>query len=368
MGGQESIRGYLFQALISIIDIMDNERQWCKMEIEPDLKSDKVDISWSYWVKNKENQYIIVEELKQIKSSINKYPKNKLIKNLTTLDDILSKSSKNKDNHSKKFSTELVLISPSYDNINLDKFKTKLTWMDINTDFKKICLNKINDFILHHQWKDKRSCYPIFDTELLLNYWIGSLMTNSTDLFHKKMTQHEFKSIFFRKAYVGIESLKDSLNYPIDENEALFNLLEIFIRPGMIISIYSEQITDMLMALEDIKFAIENGILRTRDGLPYSLSFPISEFSPKIQNILSKILVLLEEAKKMRIQFNIKYDKIRIEIWKLVYQLILYLDTEKGKKIKESFSDLTQKTPWSIIRDLEHIDDNNLRKDIKKIK
>lgn len=358
MGGQESIRGYLFQALITILDILESQNQWDEVEIEPDLESEKIDIFWTIWKNNKR-----IIKVQQIKSSINNIEKGSITKYLKDLDGSLTKI-KNFDSESENYS-ELLLISPSYsEDQSYNSFISKVQWIDINTNFEQICITKIDNFLKHHQWEDKRTSYPNYDTEVIRKCWIGDLIEGSSDLFHRKLRHKEFKERFFRSAYVTIDSIKKYLPMPKNEQDALFNILEIFIRPGMIISIQNEQFVDMLMALEDIEFAIENGILRTRDSLPYSLSFPYTDFSPKIQKYLSEILELLKKAKKIPNRYDIKYDEIRIEIWKLVYQLILCLDTEKGESVKESFSNLAHTTHRSsIIRDLEHIDYIDLRKE-----
>lgn len=48
MGGQAGGRGYLIQALISVLDAFTRDSEWTTIELEPDLASDKVDILWRY--------------------------------------------------------------------------------------------------------------------------------------------------------------------------------------------------------------------------------------------------------------------------------------------------------------------------------
>ena len=45
-GGQAAIRGYLIQTLIALLDALDDEMPWTSVTIEPNIKSDKVDILW----------------------------------------------------------------------------------------------------------------------------------------------------------------------------------------------------------------------------------------------------------------------------------------------------------------------------------
>lgn len=47
MSGQTGSRGYLAQALICVLDSLDNQG-WCSLILEPNLDSDKVDIIWYY--------------------------------------------------------------------------------------------------------------------------------------------------------------------------------------------------------------------------------------------------------------------------------------------------------------------------------
>jgi hypothetical protein len=48
MGGQAGGRGYLVQALISVLDALANDHDWAALALEPDVSSDKVDILWEY--------------------------------------------------------------------------------------------------------------------------------------------------------------------------------------------------------------------------------------------------------------------------------------------------------------------------------
>lgn len=66
MGGQAGGRGYLVQALISVLDAFTNDREWTAIELEPDMASDKVDILWHYpnrrrvvQVKSSQNQITV---------------------------------------------------------------------------------------------------------------------------------------------------------------------------------------------------------------------------------------------------------------------------------------------------------------------
>ncbi|MBE2889140.1 hypothetical protein [Geobacter anodireducens] len=90
-GGQNAIKGFLFQGIICLVEMLDDEN-WITVTVEPDVGSEIVDIVWSYPGSTK---------AVQVKSSINKFSKADI--------DAWAKelSSHAADNH------ELVLIGPS---------------------------------------------------------------------------------------------------------------------------------------------------------------------------------------------------------------------------------------------------------------
>jgi hypothetical protein len=70
MGGKEGSRGYLFQAIIAVLNSL-NDVDWHYVQIEPDTEKEKVDILWEY-----PNQKFKVT---QVKSSINNFTKSEII-------------------------------------------------------------------------------------------------------------------------------------------------------------------------------------------------------------------------------------------------------------------------------------------------
>ncbi len=48
MSGNNSIRGYLVQTLISLLDSLEKDSKWVSITIEPLDESEKVDIFWEY--------------------------------------------------------------------------------------------------------------------------------------------------------------------------------------------------------------------------------------------------------------------------------------------------------------------------------
>lgn len=75
MSGKESIRGYIIQTMIAILESL--QRDWKCISVEPDTKNDKVDILWT------ENDSS--ENLYQVKSSINDFGKTEILSYLLDL-------------------------------------------------------------------------------------------------------------------------------------------------------------------------------------------------------------------------------------------------------------------------------------------
>lgn len=75
MSGQESIRGYIIQTVIAILESLQNE--WESICIEPDTKNNKVDIIWTDANSN--------EKIYQVKSSINDFGKTEILNYLLDL-------------------------------------------------------------------------------------------------------------------------------------------------------------------------------------------------------------------------------------------------------------------------------------------
>ncbi len=76
-GGQVGMRGYLAQTLIAILDSLDPATPWNAITIEPDLKSDKVDVLWEMNICNEPGQgdakCSIRKKAVQVKSSQNPF-------------------------------------------------------------------------------------------------------------------------------------------------------------------------------------------------------------------------------------------------------------------------------------------------------
>lgn len=76
MGGKEGSRGYLYQAIASVLNSL-NEDDWNSVQIEPDSINDKIDVLWEY-----ENNR---KKATQVKSSINNITKSDILKWLEDL-------------------------------------------------------------------------------------------------------------------------------------------------------------------------------------------------------------------------------------------------------------------------------------------
>jgi hypothetical protein len=78
MGGREGNRGYLLQALIAVLTVLENQN-CCSIAIEPDDENEKVDIK--YW--DQQEKYTVI----QVKSSINNFGKTEALNYLVELMD-----------------------------------------------------------------------------------------------------------------------------------------------------------------------------------------------------------------------------------------------------------------------------------------
>lgn len=67
MGGQESLRGYLLQTIICVLDAFNEDNDWNAVALEPNVDSEKVDIIWYY----SDPARIIVDQVKSSKNRIN---------------------------------------------------------------------------------------------------------------------------------------------------------------------------------------------------------------------------------------------------------------------------------------------------------
>jgi len=102
MSGSDSIRGYLVQTMVLILDALQDEKPWSEVSLEPNHESEKVDIKWIF-----SNHTKVV----QVKSSINIFSKSAVEKWCSDL----RKSTKADD-------YELVLVGPTSESIiNLTK-------------------------------------------------------------------------------------------------------------------------------------------------------------------------------------------------------------------------------------------------------
>ena len=48
MGGSAGLRGYLIQTLVALLDMIDSDTNWDAVTLEPEHKSEKIDILWEY--------------------------------------------------------------------------------------------------------------------------------------------------------------------------------------------------------------------------------------------------------------------------------------------------------------------------------
>ncbi len=56
MGGQEGMRGYLLQTILGLLNAIEEDNDWVKLEFEPNNESEKVDVRYHYLGKIKSVQ------------------------------------------------------------------------------------------------------------------------------------------------------------------------------------------------------------------------------------------------------------------------------------------------------------------------
>lgn len=131
MNGQYSIKGYIYQSLVALLDSFESD--WESICVEPNDESEKVDIRWNY----PDGKIIVV----QVKSSKNTFSLSS-IKNWAK---VLIDSTPNASEY------KLVLIGNVAANVN-DKIENVIIEnknMSID-DFQSIIMQKINSFFEHN--------------------------------------------------------------------------------------------------------------------------------------------------------------------------------------------------------------------------
>jgi len=104
MSGNASVRGYLLQTVICLLDALNNDSQWTSLSIEPHLSSEKVDIVWYYSDPDE-------SKVTQVKSSQNQINKPQVKRWADELENSIQATS-----------YELILIGPcSQGVVDLDK-------------------------------------------------------------------------------------------------------------------------------------------------------------------------------------------------------------------------------------------------------
>ena len=127
MNGQYSIKGYLYQSLVALLDSF--ETDWESVCVEPNDESEKVDIRWTY----SDGRIVVV----QVKSSINPFYLSSIRKWAKELTNLTPNASEYK----------LVLIGNIANNVsdNIENVVIENKNMSIS-DFQSIIMQKINNF------------------------------------------------------------------------------------------------------------------------------------------------------------------------------------------------------------------------------
>ncbi|ESU31296.1 hypothetical protein G3A_17460 [Bacillus sp. 17376] len=209
MGGREGSRGYLYQAVVSVLQSL-QDKDWKSVQVEPDSANDKVDILWEF---NSGN-----EKVAQVKSSINNFSKADIIK---WLEEICNDASQANE-------ISLILIGSLSDGTK--RFVNKLNEIEtLQTDELKE-LEGIKDFVerisIHQENFDLSSLeskinnsLDIFLTEQghTVNYYTRAMMVDAlVNTFNKfsiqgqKVSREEFEQNLLDWVYFNFPQVQSS--------------------------------------------------------------------------------------------------------------------------------------------------------------
>lgn len=142
MGGKDGSRGYLYQALVAVLDAIQNE-DWVEVYLEYETDNDKVDIAF----KDSNGNLEVI----QVKSSINNFSKYDIDKWLIELIEDKSDASKFKliligtgESKTKGYVNAINKISDNRDDKTSDKIKPKIP-DSILTNINKVNIDMLND-------------------------------------------------------------------------------------------------------------------------------------------------------------------------------------------------------------------------------
>ncbi|PIF45325.1 hypothetical protein CLU96_2327 [Chryseobacterium sp. 52] len=258
MGGQHSLRGYLVQSLITVIDSLSNN-DWGSVTLEPNKESEKVDIKWTY--SNGE------KKVAQVKSSINTFKYFKVQQWCTELENSTPDATH----------YELILVGhPAEKLIGLDKLDNVII-----APFKPLNMNSLLDeasvkidkfYEAHGKAKITASV-----RELLVKILIQEMNFNA--ISGKEVLRTEFEALLLE----WIETIEKqiilnpwSLFAPphADENVSLGNRIveNIFELIGWnnfnkneIIKLYDEHLGEEIDQILDFRGEIESGLMDNTD-------------------------------------------------------------------------------------------------------
>lgn len=190
MGAQESLRGYIIQTIVAILESLQTE--WENICIEPDTENEKVDIIWTDSNSN--------EKIYQVKSSINDFGKPEIQNYLLDLQKenqnavsfrvilVGNASSITKDFYKNIGKKELADFGENYKSLYQirDKIKVEFYNLDINT-LKGAIISNIDRFL---SLKNVKTDY--FTKELIYSGLMSQFMYFSTS--GKKISRAKFEN------------------------------------------------------------------------------------------------------------------------------------------------------------------------------
>lgn len=313
MGGPEAIRGYLIQTIISLIESLEKDEEWTRLELEPKNESEKVDICFHY-----PNKKRVI----QVKSSENQINLNKIkkwcedLKNSTEADEYelklvgtsFTKGALNQIKSGHYIDVKL----PEPETISLDRLieisSHRLSKYVLNTGnlitpilSEKIIINLITELLLKSTTGE---CIPRED----FRHKILKFFASNKDVFRVKISDDLLKEIEYHYFTFLIEEINENpfIGIPTDIKSASkkLNLVDYFVPIQLQKYNFSPKDNEEKPKIANKRFKI-NSVLRDNDKL-IILSPPGSGKTTLLKRILLQC-VGPEISKKIPDNLEIDY-------------------------------------------------------------
>ncbi|QQD13143.1 hypothetical protein [Sphingobacterium sp. UDSM-2020] len=181
MGGQHGIRGYLLQAIVTVLESLSKKAEWKNVTLEPSDESEKVDVLWEYNDGTKK-----VVQIKSSQNTINYSAANSWaeeLKEQTSADcfelicigHVDTKLNKAKDINGVKITVKPLDFESLQNNsiVKLDEFYERSGRSKISSTIKEVLLNSLNYKLSKESIFGKTISAEEFDTILLT--WLSEI-------------------------------------------------------------------------------------------------------------------------------------------------------------------------------------------------